>query len=274
MKKERDYILGTNDDELERLGLQHRVWRSVVLNCWQKAGITVGSKVIDVGAGPGYATVDLAEIVGPQGRVTAIERSARYVQALRERCDRHRLNNVEIHELDLMANELPASGCDFSWCRWVTSFVSDRSLLIRKIAATLRPGGRAIFHEYGHYQSWELSPRLPLHEEFVQLVMESWRETGGKADVGLDLPPLLEESGFSIRSVTPQIFCVRPGDFMWQWPAAFIQSGPARLVELGKIDQAFADKLRAGVEAAAMNENSFFVTPLVLEIVAEKTGRP
>jgi SAM-dependent methyltransferase len=272
MKKEGDYILGTNDEELERLGLQHRVWRSVVLNCWQNAGITVGSKVIDIGAGPGYATIDLAGIVGPQGSVTAVERSTRYVAALRARCDQHQVDNVDIHELDLMANELPVTGRDFSWCRWVASFVSDRTLLVRKIAAALRPGGRAIFHEYGHYRTWRLSPRLPLLEEFVELIMQSWRETGGEPDVALELPSLLEKSGFSIRSVTPQIFCVRPGDFMWQWPAAFIQSGPARLQELGKIDQAFVDKLRAGVDEAARNENSFFVTPLVLEIVAEKRG--
>jgi len=175
MKKESDYILGTNDAELERLGLQHRVWRSVVLNCWQNAGITVGSKVVDIGAGPGYATVDLAGIIGPQGRVTAVERSTRYVAALRARCDQHHLNNVDIHEVDLMTNDLPVTGCDFSWCRWVASFVSDRALLVRKIAAALRPGGRAIFHEYGHYRTWQLSPRLPVLEEFVGLIMESWR---------------------------------------------------------------------------------------------------
>jgi hypothetical protein len=57
---------------------------------------------------------------------------------------------------------------------------------------------------------------------------------------------------------------------MWQWPAAFIQSGPARLQELGKVDQAFVDRLRAGLAEAATNENSVIVTPLVLEIVAEK----
>src|SRR5206468_3743802 len=59
--KERDYVLGTHDEELERLGVQHRAWRPVVLDCWKKAGITAGSRVLDVGAGPGYATVDLAE---------------------------------------------------------------------------------------------------------------------------------------------------------------------------------------------------------------------
>ena len=63
---DRDYVLGTHNEELARLGLQHRVWRPVVLDCWHRAGITVGKRVLDVGAGPGYATVDLAEIVDPQ----------------------------------------------------------------------------------------------------------------------------------------------------------------------------------------------------------------
>src|SRR5947209_3114842 len=73
--KERDYVLGTHENELERLGVQHRAWREVVLDCWRNAGIGVGGKVLDVGAGPGYATVDLAEIVGPAGKVVAVERS-------------------------------------------------------------------------------------------------------------------------------------------------------------------------------------------------------
>ena len=64
MAAERDYVLGTHEQELARLGLQHRAWRPVALDCWQRAGITVGKRVLDVGAGPGYAAVDLAEIVG------------------------------------------------------------------------------------------------------------------------------------------------------------------------------------------------------------------
>jgi ubiquinone/menaquinone biosynthesis C-methylase UbiE len=198
MNKERDYVLGTNDEEILRLGLQHRVWRAVVLNCWYAAGITVGSKVIDVGAGPGYATMDLAEMVGPTGQVTAVERSSKFVEAMRETCERRGLANVNINELDLMTDELPATDHDFSWCRWVASFVSDPALLIRKIAGTLRPGGCAIFHEYGNYRTWQLSPHLASHEEFVEHIIESWRQTGGKTDIALDLPPLLVENGFTV----------------------------------------------------------------------------
>ena len=74
MAKERDYVLGTHEEEISRLGLQHRVWRPVALDCWQRAGVTVGSRVLDLGAGPGYAAVDLAEIVGSTGKIVALER--------------------------------------------------------------------------------------------------------------------------------------------------------------------------------------------------------
>ena len=81
MPAERSYFLGTHDEELERLGIQHGAWRPTVLECWRRAGIGPGSRVIDVGAGPGFASADLAEIVGPSGRVVAVERSARFVEA-------------------------------------------------------------------------------------------------------------------------------------------------------------------------------------------------
>lgn len=82
MAAERDYVLGTHEEELARLGLQHRVWRPVVLDCWQRAGLTAGKRVLDVGAGPGYAAIDLAEIVGSTGEVVALERSQNFVRAM------------------------------------------------------------------------------------------------------------------------------------------------------------------------------------------------
>jgi SAM-dependent methyltransferase len=267
---ERDYVLGTHDEEIARLGLQHRVWRPVVLDCWEKAGITVGSRVLDVGAGPGYATVDLAEIVGPKGGVVAIERSGKFVRSMEEACRVRSLTNVRIHELDLMTDDLPAGHYDFSWCRWVLSFVSDPALLIKKIGGVLRTGGFALFHEYADYATWRFAPSRPHQQKFVERVMQSWRDAGGKADIALDLPPLLSENGFVVRSATPRIFCVRPSDYMWQWPAAFIESGPARLKEMDIADEQFAEKLRAELREAEKEPNSLLLTPLVLEIVAEK----
>ena len=97
MAAEGDYVLGTNEEELARLGLQHRVWRPVVLDCWQRAGITIGKRVLDVGAGPGYAAIDLAEIVGSTGEVIALERSQNFVRAMEAMCSARSLSNVRTY---------------------------------------------------------------------------------------------------------------------------------------------------------------------------------
>lgn len=154
MEMERDYVLGTHDEEMARLGLQHEVWRTPVLDCWKRAGIGAGKHVLDIGAGPGYATLDLAKIVGPAGEVVALERSAKFVRNLRNRIVEQSLTNVRVYEIDLMTDDFPRGDYGFSWCRWVISFVSHPARLVRKLASVMPAGGIAIFHEYAHYETW------------------------------------------------------------------------------------------------------------------------
>jgi len=267
---DQDYVLGTHNDELARLGLQHRVWRSVVLDCWQRAGITVGKCVLDVGAGPGYATVDLAEIVGPTGEIVALERSENFIRAMEQACRARSLANVKIQQLDLMTDELPKENFDFSWCRWVMSFVNDPAVLIRKLGDVMRRGSVAIFHEYGHYETWHFFPRLGHQERFREQVIATWRESGGEPDGAVALATLLPTNGFAIRSARPHLFCIRPNDYMWQWPATFIEIYLPRLIEMGRIDHKFADQVRDDLAKEEKNPNALMITPLVLEIVAEK----
>jgi SAM-dependent methyltransferase len=126
--RNRDYVLGTDDGEIERLALQHRVWRAKALEAWRRGGIGTGMTVLDVGAGPGFAATDLARIVGPQGRVIAVERSGHFLAALRARAARLNLANIEAREQDLC--ETPIAGpADAAWCRWVLSFAADAGLV-------------------------------------------------------------------------------------------------------------------------------------------------
>lgn len=270
MAKDGDYVLGTHEKELARLGLQHRVWRPVVLDCWQRAGVSVGKRILDVGAGPGYAAIDLAEIVGPAGEVVALERSQNFISAFREMLRMRSLTNVRIYDTDLMIDDLPAGNYDFAWCRWVVSFVSDPALLVQQLGRVMPKGSFSIFHEYGHYETWRFFPRLPMQERFREHVIATWRESGGEPDGAVQLPGLLAQNGFAIRSSTPHIFCLRPADYMWQWPATFIETYLERLIDMGRIDQRFARQVEADLASAEQNPNVRMVTPLVLEIIAEK----
>src|SRR3712207_9167173 len=109
-----DYVLGTEADEIERLGLQHRVWRDRTLDAWRRAGLRSGHVVADVGAGPGWASADLLQIVGPEGRVNALQRSARFLAALRA----PGLPNVDAPAPDVARDHFGEAFADAAWCRW------------------------------------------------------------------------------------------------------------------------------------------------------------
>jgi ubiquinone/menaquinone biosynthesis C-methylase UbiE len=270
MPTAKDYVLGTHQAEITRLGLQHQVWRPYVLDAWSRAGMTRGSKVIDFGAGPGYATMDAADIVGPGGSVVALERSPQFVAFARQAIDRREAHWVRMVACDLMNDPVESADADIAWCRWVASFVTRPETLIEKLFGALRVGGKAVLHEYQQYSTWRTIPPSLQIDSFVAEVMASWRASGGEPDIIPSLLPQMTDIGFKVREVRPLIFAVHPSHFTWQWPAAFVSTNAARLVELGRVSQEWAEAVEGDFSALAANPNAILVTPLVMEIIAEK----
>jgi SAM-dependent methyltransferase len=269
-KKERDYVLGTHDDEIERLGIQHEVWRARAMAAWQRAGIGPGQTILDIGSGPGYATLDLASLVGAGGQVIAVDRSRRFLDALDVRRREQGIDNVEVVESDLDALELEPDSVDGAWCRWVLAFVMRPRELLAKAAAAIRPGGVFVSHEYFDYATWRSMPPSRVFEEFVHATISNWRRSGGEPDIGLQVPHWLEELGFTIESATPIIDVITPNDFAWRWPTSFMEVGLSRLVELGVIETSREAEFRQALSAVAETPTMRMITPGLLEVVARK----
>jgi SAM-dependent methyltransferase len=270
MTNDRDYVLGTHDEEIERLGLQHRVWRPRASDAWRRAGFTAGQTLLDVGCGPGYATLDLAGIVGAGGRVVGVDRSRRFLDAAAAAATARGIAHIEWLEQDLDEHDLPVRDVDGAWSRWVYAFVKNPRRLLARVAAALRPGGTMVLHEYADYRAWRLSPRSPEFEGFVDEVMASWRDHGGEPDIGLELPRWLGELGFRVRELRPLVEVASPRDFVWQWPRAFVDTGVQRLVDLGRIDAGRGAAITAAFRESQGAPGAFLVTPTVIEIVAVK----
>lgn len=265
-----DYVLGTHDAEIGRLHLQHGIWRALMLDCWQRAGIGAGQRVIDIGCGPGFASVDLATCVGINGEVIGIERSERFIEYAKTLCQKNDISNISFQHADVMLNELAVTNADAIWCRWLSIFVSDPALLVQKMAAAVKPGGKLIFHEYVHYETYQSIPHSQHLEEFVQHVMSSWRQFGGEPNVARDLPGHLSSAGCRILETKPISFSAQPHQPIWQWPASFIDINLQRMLELGEVNEQWAEVLRADFAALQSNPNAILITPMVLEIIAEK----
>ena len=270
MRAERDYVLGTHDAEVQRLGLQHRVWRPRASDAWRRAGFTVGQTLIDVGCGPGYAALDLAEIVGPEGRVVAIDRSRRFLDVLEAAAAARGLGHLDVRELDLDQQEVPRVEAHGAWSRWIYAFVRHPRRLLERVAAALRPGGVMVMHEYVDYRAWRIAPRNADFEAFVDEVVASWRANGGEPDIGQQIPGWLGDLGCEVVEMRSISEVARPGDFLWQGPRAFVDVGLERLVEIGRLDAARAGTMRRAFLDAETAPGSFCITPTVLEIIARR----
>ncbi len=72
----------------DRAGEAHRIF--------EIADVRVGMKVADIGAGEGYLSVRLAPLVGPAGRVLAEDIVPATRDALAQRVERERLDNIAV----------------------------------------------------------------------------------------------------------------------------------------------------------------------------------
>jgi SAM-dependent methyltransferase len=269
---EKEYILGTHDEEITRLGLQHRVWRPRAMDAWRRAGFTQGQTIIDLGCGPGYAAIDLSEIVGPGGRVVAVDRSRRFLDHCLAMSVQRGLNNVTAIEADLESGDYDAENADGVWGRWIFAFVKSPEKLLKKTLGKIRRGGSIVLHEYFDYSTWRVAPRSEEVEEFVATVMKSWRASGGEPDIGLQIPGWLRENGFSIREIRPIVDIVPATNYVWEWPKAFINVNLGRLTELGLMTKTRAGEIASAFSDCEKRPGTLMITPAVVEIIAGKEG--
>ena len=238
------------------------------MEVWRLAGIKPGQTAIDAGCGPGYASLDLAEIVGPRGRVVAIDKSGRFLDWLRSTGGEPQNGSLVTHCLDLEGVEFPALHADFAWCRWVLSFVANPEDVLAKITGALGPSGAIAMHEYFDYSTWRTMPPCPELDRFVSAVMTSWRAGGGEPDIALALPRVLERLGMALTHIRPIVEATQPGEMLWAWLREFIRTGRKRLVQLGFLSGAESESIWREFTRLEAEPGARMITPGVLEIVA------
>ena len=271
---ERDYLLGTHDAELVRLGFQHRVWAGPTADAWERGGFRPGSRILDVGCGPGYATLDLAQLVGPSGSVVAVDRSERFITHLENERRRRGFAQIETRLEDLESLSQPESSVDFAFARWVLCFVPRPDEVVRRVAKALRPGGAFVVMDYCHYDGFCVAPRSEVIERIIAAVSESFRRSGGNADVARDVPGHMLDAGLEVRSIRQVVRLGRPGDAVWEWPWVFFVNFLPMLVESGLITEDDRLAFNRDWEERARNPGAFLLTPPMVEIAGVKPAGP
>jgi ubiquinone/menaquinone biosynthesis C-methylase UbiE len=115
----------------------------------ENAGVTAGSRVVDVAAGYGEPSLSAARVAGPNGKVVATDISAEMLAYGRERAAAEGLENIEFVQSDAVSLDFPPGSFDAALSRFGIIFDPDGEGAAARVRSLLQPGGRMSIASWG-----------------------------------------------------------------------------------------------------------------------------
>ena len=170
----------SEDGELK--GLRDDVYRRPLATALQRLGLGPGWRCVDVGAGGGDVSVALAELVGRDGRVYAVDSDP----LARDEVARAAAAHAQVIALTQAGEDLSLpEQVDLAFCRFLLLHVLEPLAVVRAMAAAVRRGGWVVAQEpittAGRIDGLALSMPEARHP-----------------DVGALLPALVRDAGLQV----------------------------------------------------------------------------
>lgn len=136
-----------------------------------------GETIADVGAGTGYFSLPMAQFIGPQGRIYAVDSQDEMLTLLKHKLDEATVSNVELIRAEADNTGLPASSCDLFFVANVWHELDDRTAVLQESRRVLKPGGRIAILDWRADVEPEFGPPLA-HRLNIAVVVDELRSTG------------------------------------------------------------------------------------------------
>jgi ubiquinone/menaquinone biosynthesis C-methylase UbiE len=117
-----------------------------------------GERVLEVGPGTGYYTVDVAEWVSPGGQLDIFDLQQEMLDHTMRRAGQRGLDNVTPTRGDARELSYPDATFDAAYLTAVLGEIPDPDQALRELARVLKPGGRLVVGELFGDPHW-VSPR-------------------------------------------------------------------------------------------------------------------
>jgi len=147
-----------------------------------------GERVLDVGCGPGFYCLELAEEVGPSGSVVGLDASQAMLTLAGRRCAE--LGNVELRTGDATALGVADAEFDAAICVQVLEYVADTGAGLAELHRALKPGGRVLVWDID-WATWSMQD-----DKLTRRVQTAWDEHLTHTSLPRVLAPSLRAVGF------------------------------------------------------------------------------
>ncbi|GAB3856859.1 methyltransferase domain-containing protein [Nocardioides maradonensis] len=203
--------------------------------------------LLDVGAGPGTISADLAQHVAS---VTATEVGPAEVALARATATERGVTNIAFDEADVHALPYADDTFDVVHAHQVLQHVGDPVQALREMARVTKPGGIVAARD-SDYAAFCWFPRLPELDVWMDLYQAAARANGGEPDAGRRLLSWAQAAGLEDVTATSSTWCfATPADREWwggMWEARILESAMAmQVLETGLATRADLERISAG----------------------------
>jgi len=259
------YALGHAEDELDRIINTARFFGDLTEHVLHLAGLALGMRVLDVGCGPGDVSFLAARLVGPEGTVIRVDTSPEAIELAQQRAAAIGLTNVHFLTQDLSDAELVLDeAVDALIGRLVLQYFANPALVLRRLAALVKPGGLVAFQEADMKGGGYSEPVCQVYETAIQRIAQTFTRIGADPRTGQRLSQVFQEAGLPAPQMILHARVERGSDspiyhLVAQMTRVMLplmqRTGVATAQEVGV--ETLAERMRA--EAVALN--AILVTP-------------
>jgi ubiquinone/menaquinone biosynthesis C-methylase UbiE len=212
-----------------------------------------GHTALDLGCGPGYVAAQIARIVGPSGRVHALDVNEDFVARARAVATEAGVEKrVEVHHLTGERFPLGDACCDRALAKNVLEYVPDAIATLRELHRVLKPGGMLTALD----SDWAFVLIEPLAPNEVRELFSAAAPAFREPQIGRKLRAFFRAAGF--RDVRVDVVA-SPDDKGHLRPVVENMLGYAR--KFGTLSETRAAELSARVDAAIASGDYLAVLP-------------
>ena len=151
-----------------------------------------GERVLDLGSGPGFMTLEAGRMVGEEGAVFGVDKSAPMLALAQERCASQ--SHVSFREADALSLPFEDGGFDAAIVSQVYEYVVDMEAALTELFRVLRPGGRALIMD----TDWGSLVWSAQDAERAKRIFTAWDAHLADPHLPRRLSQLLHGAGFEI----------------------------------------------------------------------------
>jgi ubiquinone/menaquinone biosynthesis C-methylase UbiE len=259
-----EYMLATGDAAVVRLRLLDEIFGPGTREFLRTVGLRRGWRVADIGCGIGLVALWIAEQVGGNGWVSAVDVSSEQLRVAKRNAAMWGLKNISFHEASAYETSLPRASFDLVCCRFLMCHLQHPLDAIREMGTLLKSGG-VLTCEDCNDSSIVTDPPTRAYSRLVEISRALDAKRGLDSEIGLKLHRLFREAGFASPNISLRQVAILGGPAKKFWELTLREAAPA-IIEAGAASPEELDAICAEMQDIARDETTLLVMPRVSQV--------